>query len=151
MINKEVPRLRQAGTGKITIDSGAGESVCPINMVPEEPLHATDKNGIKYRAAGGQSLVNRGEKRIKFKTAGKQIAKLNFQAIAEVKKPLASAARIANKGNLIVLDEDGGESYILNKASKTKIPIHQENGVYVMNVDYMAEVDDEGEPFARQA
>ena len=113
VINNVVPRLRQVGTGKITIDSGAGESVCPIDMVPEEPFHATDKNGTKYRVAGGQSLVNRGEKRIKF-TTGRQIGKLNFQAIAEVKKPLASVAKIADKGNLIVLDEDGGDSYILN-------------------------------------
>ena len=27
-------RLCKSGSGKITIDSGAGESVCPIDMVP---------------------------------------------------------------------------------------------------------------------
>lgn len=31
-------RLRKLSLGKITIDFGAGKSVCPINMVLEEPL-----------------------------------------------------------------------------------------------------------------
>ena len=33
-----------------------------------------------------------------------------------MKKPLASAAKIANKGNIIVLSGDDSESYIFNKA-----------------------------------
>ena len=142
--------MRRAGSGKITIDSGAGESVCPIDMVPEEPLHKTNKIGTHYRAAGGQKLVNKGEKRIKFK-AGSKIGKLNFQAINEVKKPLASAAKIANKGNVIVLDAEGCDSYIMNKSTKQRIPIHQENNVYVMNVDFMTDSGDFSEPpFQRQ-
>ena len=43
---------------------------------------------------------------------------------------------------MIVLDEDEGESYICNKATKKPIPIHQENNVYVLDVDYMTEIDD---------
>ena len=46
--------LKIAGSGKITIDSGACESVCPLDMLPEEPLHHTSKNGTRYRSAGGQ-------------------------------------------------------------------------------------------------
>ena len=78
---------------------------------------------------------------------------MHFQVIDEVKKPLASAAKIANKGNLIVLDGDGHESYIFNKASKQKIPIYQENDVYVMDVDFLTEIVDPPEeqqvPFRR--
>ena len=55
-------RLRKSGSGKITIDSGAGESVCPIDMVPDEPLHMTAKNDTKYRAVGGQSLIKKARK-----------------------------------------------------------------------------------------
>ena len=145
-------KLRKCGSGKITIDSGAGESVCPVDMVPDEPTHKTDKIGTRYRAAGGQTLINKGEKRIKFK-AGKKIGSLNFQAIGEVKKPLASAAKIANKGNLIVLDGDGYESYTLNKATNQKILIYQENNVYVMDVEFMIEygtMDDQQQLFRRQ-
>ena len=76
----------------------------------------------------------------------KKIGSLNFQAIAEVSKPLASAAKIANRGNIIVMDGVDGKSFIYNKASKTKVPLRQENNVYVMDVEYMAEA-----PFQRPA
>ena len=102
-------------------------------------------------------LTNKGEKRIKFKTNDK-IGSLNSQAISEVAKPLASAAKIANKGNIIVLDGINSKSFIYNKASKTKIPIYQENNVYVMDVDYMTDApvgvsqrEHSEEPFRRQA
>ena len=108
--------LRKVGAGKITIDSGAGESVCPIDMGPDEPLHMTAKN----RAGGGQSLINKGEKRIKFRS-GTKLGKMNLQAIDEFQKPLASAAKIANKGNIIVLDVDGCDSCVFNKESKQKV------------------------------
>ena len=137
-------RFRKVGSGKITIDSGVGESVCPLDMLPNEPLHESPKNGTRYRAAGGQSLVNHGEKRVKFR-AGESIGRLHFQAIPEIKKPLASAAKIANKGNIIVLDEEGGDSYIYNKTTEKFIPIRQEDNVYVLDVDYMTEVDDSPE------
>ena len=84
-------------------------------------------------------LTNQGEKHIRFKTNDK-LGSLHFQAVPSVVKPLASAARIANKGNVIVLNGLDGKSFIYNKASKTKIPIRQENCVYVMDVDYMADV-----------
>ena len=152
MIDKSKSKMRKVGSGKITIDSGVGESVCPIDMVPAEPLHHTNKVGTRYKAAGGQSLINHGEKRIKF-MAGENAGKLDVKAIPEVKKPLASAARIANKGNLIVLDEEGGDSYIYNKLTKKTIPIHQGNHVSVLDVEYM--VDNNGEstevPLHRQA
>ena len=130
--------LRKSGSGKITIDSGAGESVCPIDMVPDEPLHMTAKNGIECRAAGGESLINKGERRIKFRS-GSKLGKMNFQAIDEVQKPLASAAKIAKMGNVIVPDADGCDSYVFSKESTQKISNYQENGVYVMNVDFMVE------------
>ena len=59
-------KLRKCGSGKITIDSGVGESVCLVDMVPDEPIHKTDKIGTRYRVAGGQTLINKVEKRVKF-------------------------------------------------------------------------------------
>ena len=77
-----------------------------------------------------------------------------LQAIEEVRKPLASAAKIANKGNIIVLDGDGCDSYIFNKPTMQKIPIYQENNVYAMDVDFMIEgtdsLDKQQPPFQRQ-
>ena len=76
---------------------------------------------------------------------------MSFQAIPEVKKPLTSAAKIANKGNIIVLDEEGGGSFIYNKVTEKSIPIRQESNVYVLGVEYMFESDaSSGSPFPRQ-
>ena len=59
---------------------------------------------------------------------------MNFQAIDSLQKPLASAARITEKGNQIVFNDSEGKSYIQNHSTGKKVPLHKENGVYVMNV-----------------
>ena len=53
-------KLKRAGHGKITVDSGAAENVMPKDMVPEEPLVPSEgsKKGTRYIAAGGQELKN---------------------------------------------------------------------------------------------
>ena len=63
---------------------------------------------------------------------------------------MTSAAKIADKRNIIVLNGDDSESYIFNKASKQKIPIYQENGVYVMDVEFMVEDEDSAEATSRR-
>ena len=94
-------------------------------------------------------MENKGEKCVKFQ-AGNHIASMHFQSIDELSRPLASAARVAAKGNKIVLDGKGCASYIENKASKVRIPLKIEKGVYVMDVQVMKEVDVES-TFAGQA
>ena len=49
---------------------------------------------------------------------------------ADVRKPLASAVRVAKAGNGIWLDAHGG--YIENVATKERMEVREENGVYVM-------------------
>ena len=118
---------------KVCIDSGAGESVCPVEAFPSYETKKTAKTGMSYTAAGGDSLVNVGEKRPEF-TAGGVNAWMAFQATTKVQKPLAAATRITEKGNGIWLDEEGCESYILNKKTGTKIPLSIENGIYMMEM-----------------
>jgi hypothetical protein len=43
---------------KVCIDSGAGESVCPVEAFPSYKTTRTAKTGATYRAAGGQKLTN---------------------------------------------------------------------------------------------
>ena len=57
-----------------------------------------------------------------------------FQATTDVQKPLAAASKIAGKGNRIVLEADGLDSYIENKQSGKRIPLTIENGVYMMEM-----------------
>jgi len=116
---------------KVCIDSGAGESVCPVEAFPSYETKTTAKTGATYRAAGGQRLTNVGEIRPNFKSAGIG-GSMAFQATTDVQKPLAAASKIAGKGNRIVLEADGG--YIENKKSGKKIPLTIENGVYMMEM-----------------
>ena len=62
-------RLRSAGKGKVTIDSGAAESVMPKGMLDREPLMEGEakRMGAKYVAADGAKMENYGEKKIRFR------------------------------------------------------------------------------------
>ena len=128
-----VQNLTDGNFNKVCIDSGAGESVCPVDAFPSYELQRSAKTGATYTAAGGQSLVNVGEKQPRFETNGMN-AWMTFQATTKVQKPLAAASKIAEKGNRIVLDDVDSESYILNKASGKKIPLTIANGVYMMQM-----------------
>ena len=118
---------------KVCIDSGAGESVCPVYVSPAYGTFNIGKNGVKHSAAGGQELVNVGEKRPRFTTNGVKTS-MTFQAIIGVKKPLAAASNITAKGNRIVLDDANSESYIEDKTSGVRIPIKLEKGIYMMEI-----------------
>ena len=125
--------LTDCSCTKVCIGSGAGESVCPVDAFPSYEPKKSAKTGGAYTAAGGQSLVNVGEKRPCFETNGID-AWMTFQATTKVQKPLAAATRITEKGNRIVLDDADSESYIQNKKTGKKIPLNIENGVYMMEM-----------------
>ena len=57
-----------------------------------------------------------------------------FQATTDVQKPLAAASKITAKGNRIILDGAGCDSYIENKATGVRAPLKIENGVYTMEM-----------------
>ena len=52
--------------------------------------------------------------------------------VADVSKVLASVARICGCNNRVVFDEEG--SYIEDKQSGKRTPMHKRIGVYVMEV-----------------
>ena len=104
-----------------------------MDAFPSCETNKSAKTGLTYTAAGGQSLVNVGEKRPCFETNGVD-AWMTFQATTKEQKPLAAATRITEKGNRIVLDGAGSESYIQNKQTGKKIPLSIENGVYMMQM-----------------
>ena len=128
-----IQSLTDSTFDSVCVDSGAGESVCPIEAFPSYKTVKTVKTGTTYRAAGGHKLHNVGEIKPRFKSSG-VAGFMAFQATTDVKKPLASASRITAKGNRIVLDDATHESYIENKASGVRIPLRIENGVYMMEM-----------------
>ena len=118
---------------KVCLDSGAGESVCPVDAFPSYEMKQTAKTGMSYTAAGGQASTNVGEKTPHFSSNGTN-CHMAFQATTKVQKPLAAATRVTEKGNGVWLDEEGCESYILNKKTGVKIPLFIENGIYMMEM-----------------
>jgi hypothetical protein len=129
-------KLKSAGVGKITIDSGAGESVMPKGMMVNEPLTESEaqRQGTKYVAANGSKMNNYGEKRVRFRQQGGAVGAIKFQ-VSDVNKPLASVSRILEKGNTVFFSQKG--SYITNVATGKKTELFEERGTFVMNVEFL--------------
>ena len=144
-------RLKSAGKGKITIDSGAAESVMPRDMLTSEPLLEGEgkKTGVRYVAANGAKMENYGEKKVRFKKDGHTgINNMLFQ-VTDVGKPLASVSKILDKGNTVVFSRGQGGSYLINDWTGYRIPLVEEKGTFVMDVEFLEpEVSTEG--FSRQ-
>jgi hypothetical protein len=93
-------------------------------------------------------MENYGGTQVKFEKDGKRKA-MNFQ-VTDCKKPLASVAKIIEKGNRVVFDEDG--SFIMNKATGEKIKLERERGTFVMVVEFeMDETEGSKSGFRRHA
>ena len=146
-------RLRPAGRGKVTIDSGAAESVMPRGMLDGERLVEGEAKrlGIKYVAANGAKMENYGEKRVRFRKDGLDgISNVLFQ-VTDVGKPLASVTRILDKGNSVVFSRKPGGSYIVNNNTGRKIQLAEEKGTFVMEVEYLEpELGTNTQGFTRQ-
>ena len=87
--------------GKITIDSGAEESVFPVDMIDEAEVVETEasRKGFGFIAANGSKMKNYGAAKVKFNSEGKPRS-MHFH-ITDVKKPLGTVCRIAEKGNFV--------------------------------------------------
>jgi hypothetical protein len=86
---------------------------------------------MKYRAANGTSIVNQGEKAIQGMTRQGQKIGMAFQ-IANVTKPLGAVRAMLDAGNKVIFDRPN--SYIVNKATKSVVPIDERNGAFVFDI-----------------
>ena len=131
---------RSLERGRITVDSGAAESVMPRELLKEVQLKESEgsKNGVSYRAANGTRMPNYGEKRVEFQLTGngqpKGIHNITFQ-VTDATRPLAAVSKIVQKGNRVVFDPRG--SYIENIKSGQQIGLIEVGGTYQMDVEYV--------------
>ena len=122
--------------GKVTVDSGAGESVWPSGALGGADAVAT--NSVGFIAANGSRMKNMGTKRVVFIKDQKRRA-MGFH-VTEVRKPLAAVSRIAEKGNIVQFGPKPEDCFIQNIQTKEKMMMQLEKGTYVLDVDF--EVDE---------
>ena len=133
----EATDTKTIGKGKITIDSGAAESVLPEDMLREVQMHQSkgSKAGVQFVAANGGKMPNLGEKRVHFRTKDGMESNVVFQ-VTHARKPLASVSKIVRKGNKVVFSPTC--SYIENIESGKRIELDEVNGTYHMDVEFLA-------------
>ena len=105
MVSKRTTRVLEKG--KITIDSGAAETVMPATTLQEIKISESSgsRAGLCYVAANGGTMPNLGEKRVKFRTKNGKESNILFQ-VTHAHKPLASVSKIVQKGNVVVFAPD---------------------------------------------
>ena len=119
---------------EITIDSGAGASCWPQNLLKKVPMQPKAK-GVRFKAANGTELKYHGTKNIKFQTNGEGgVCDMKFH-VTDTTKPLASAAAIAKMGNRVVLEDGPGKSYIENVATGQRIMLRESGGTFVFDAE----------------
>ena len=74
---------------------------------------------------------------MRFRRNGSEaVNSITFQ-VTGVSKPLASVSGILDKGNTVVFSRSGEGSYIQNEATGEKVPIVEDKGTFVMDVEFL--------------
>ena len=130
------PVEKQSAGGRITVDSGAAESVWPEDLMPEVQTKPSigSQTGVTYIAANGNKMPNLGEKKVHFKTKDGLNSSIVFQ-VTKVKKPLAVVSKITEKGNWVCFGPN--EAYIQNVATGKRTELELHNGTYSLDVEYL--------------
>ena len=122
------------------------QNIKPHMHLPREPSCRLARAHERLRVSGtaGRGKIPESEDRTCM-VCGVDDEKLTREARlefceADVRKPLASAVRVAKAGNGIWLEAHGG--YIENLATKERAEVREENGVYVMDVQFDDETVD---------
>lgn len=118
----------------IVIDSGASETVIPQEWFENYPTFETEasRNNEWYTAANGGKIHNLGEKMLTLSTTnGCTKRNMKFQVCDKIGKALGSVSRMVHNGNRVVFDSSG--SYIECKADRTRIPLREQGGVFVLD------------------
>ena len=124
------------GSGEITVDSAAEESVCPKSWGEAFPMRRPSR-WLRFVNASGGHMGHYGEKTAMFKANGQlDVMSLGFQ-VSDVQKPLAAVWRIAERGNLIQFGPRAEDNYIMNKETQKKIMMVRRNGSYVIEAEFV--------------
>ncbi len=117
----------------VVVDSGAGENVMPRAMFPSIPVQSTARSraGRGFRGLGGEGIANYGQQVMTVKTQEGQVRRTTWQ-VADVKRPLMSAARMAQAGNELFLMKKG--AYIWHEKTKETTRLRRRGNVYCLDL-----------------
>ena len=117
---------------EFVMDSGAMETVADPGFAGNVKLRRDNgQEKQHYRTADGTRIPNRGEKRISWEGEDGTAGKLTVQ-ITDVKKALCSVGKVANAGNRIVFEPQGG--YIQNIKTGKKTALVKEGAAYKLKM-----------------
>ncbi len=128
-----------AGRAKITIATGAAKSVMPEGMLSNEPAveGAAKRSGAKRVAANGAMMDDVGETKNTFKRDGARGVNGSTCHVTDVTTPLAAVSRILDKGNRVVFSRGAEWSYVENAKIGEWMPLREERGTFVREVDWL--------------
>ena len=128
---------------EVTLDSGAGASCWPSNLLKEVPMGPKVK-GLRFKAANGTELKYYGTKVVRFvpddaiKQNGQKMkndmCEMKFH-VTDTTKPLAAAMAVVKLGNRVVLEQGDGKSYIENLETGDRVMLKESGGTFVFDID----------------
>ena len=129
----------------ITMDTGSAAFVMPTHWLPMFKLEPSEgaAKGQNCVGATGTVVKNEGQLTVKFLTKDKASRQMTFQC-APVNKMLASMSGVADAGNAILFEADGGHILKLDEPTrkairelvencKTKTAFDRKGNVYVLD------------------
>jgi hypothetical protein len=137
----------------ITVDSGAGKSVMPLDAAPDYELQKSpgQVEGQHFIGAGGERLRNMGQKTVPLQVVGAadETQRCATFQVAPVRKPLMAVSASCDAGHLCLFDNDGSfiilrdsaegrEIRRLAKRCVEKMALERRNGVYVLPTTIVA-------------
>ena len=127
--NVSMPQWR---TVPMVMDSGAAESVAPLDMAPWVSMMESpgSRRGQTYVSASGEKLPNLGQKTLDAVTEEGRGAKATFQ-VADVTRALCSISRVCDQGNRVIFESGGGW---IEASDGRRTAFKRENNVYVMEL-----------------
>ena len=148
-------RIKDGHRVTYLLDSGAGKTIGPTNLVPRMKLHKTKHSGSTFRVANGNTIPNLGEVKLEGKASNGNPIKIKTQ-IADVTKPLAATSEMVDAGNLVVIHKQGGVIKTLSPEAQARVlkalreekgpevPVIRKSNTFLIEVDVMDQGNTDG-------
>ena len=148
-------RIKNGHRVTYLLDSGAGKTIGPTNLVPGMTVYKTKHSGSTFRVANGNTIPNLGEAKLEGKASNGNPIKIKTQ-IADVTKPFASTSEMVDAGNLVVIHKQGGIIKTMSQEAQGRIlkiireekgpevPVVRKGNTFLIEVDVMDQGNTEG-------